>query len=91
MPRFIQAAAKSRLPREKQKLESVKKMTRRKKEKFWANALNRNGFGEQLLGLDQLVPLLQDVAQVVHGVDVGRMQPLETRQQKAQISRRPAA
>lgn len=37
--------------------------------------LNRNGFRQQLLRLDQLVPLLQDVAQVVHGVDVVGMEP----------------
>lgn len=35
--------------------------------------LNGNGFGQQLLCLHQLIPLLQDVPQVVHGVDVGGM------------------
>lgn len=61
---------------------------------FWGeggNALNRNGFGEQLLGLDQLVPLLQDVAQVVHGVDVGRMQPEQTGWLKLASADSPAA
>lgn len=57
-------------------------MDETKKDKFWLNALNGNGFGEQLLGLHQLVPLLQDVAQVVHGVNVGRMQPLGNKRRK---------
>ena len=34
-----------------------------------------DGLGQQSLGLVQLLPLLQDVAQVVHGVDVGRVKP----------------
>ena len=36
--------------------------------------LDGYGSGEQQLSLRQLLPLLQDVAQVVHGVDVGGVQ-----------------
>lgn len=48
------------------------------------NILDRNSFRQKLLGLDQLIPLLQDVAQVVHGVDVGRMQSGSRRKQPTQ-------
>ena len=36
--------------------------------------LDGYGFREQHLSLHQLLSLLQDVAQVIHGVDVGRVQ-----------------
>ena len=37
--------------------------------------LNRNSFRQELLCLDQFISLLEDIPQVVHGMDIGRMQP----------------